>query len=105
MVKAVYSITDDEFAERKIIDYYVLQGDGAKYALPRLKQLITRVCPEIDSASFNPAKFAEDGTIINRACQLKLGIQTQKSGEYAGEKRNTVREILAASENNNAFMG
>ncbi len=105
MVKAVYSITDDEFAERKIFDYYVLQGDGAKYALPRLKQLITRVCPEIDSASFNPAKFAEDGTIINRACQLKLGIQTQKSGEYAGEKRNTVREILAASENNNAFMG
>lgn len=105
MVKAVYSITDDEFAERKIFDYYVLQGDGAKYALPRLKQLITRVCPEIDSASFNPAKFAEDGTIINRACQLKLGIQTQKSGEYAGEKRNTVREILSASENNNAFMG
>lgn len=105
MIKVVYSITDPEFEERKIYDYYVLAGDGAKYALPRLKQLITRVCPDVDSSAFNPAAFAESGTIINRACQLKVGIQTQKNGEYAGEKRNNVREILAASEGSNAFLG
>lgn len=105
MVKVVYSITDPEFEERKIFDYYVLAGDGAKFALPRLKQLITRVCPDVDSTHFNPSAFAESGAIINRACQLKLGIQTQKTGDYAGEKRNTVREILAAASGDQAFMG
>lgn len=105
MIKVVYSITDPEFEERKIYDYYVLAGEGAKFALPRLKQLITRVCPDVDSTSFNPAAFAESGTIINRACQLKLGIQTQKQGDYAGEKRNNVREILAAASGENAFLG
>lgn len=105
MIKAVYSITDAEYAERKIFDYYVLTGDGAKFALPRLKQLITRVCPEIDASTFNPAKFADSGVIINRACQLNLGIQTQKKGEYKGEKRNNVKEILAADGGDQSFLG
>ena len=105
MIKCVYSIIDGEYADRKIFDYYVLTGEGAKYALPRLKQLITRVVPEEDSTSFNPVKFAESGVIINRQCRITLGIQTQKKGEYKGEKRNNVREILAASEGSNAFLG
>ena len=105
MVKCVYSIIDGEFAERKIFDYYVLTGEGAKFALPRLKQLITRVCPDVDSSTFNPAKFAESGIIINRQCRITLGIQTQKKGEYAGEKRNNVKEILAAESGDASFLG
>lgn len=105
MIKCVYSIIDGEYAERKIFDYYVLTGEGAKYALPRLKQLITRVCPDVDSATFNPAKFAENGTIINRQCRITLGIQTQKKGEYKGEKRNNVKEILAAGAGEGSFLG
>lgn len=105
MIKCVYSIIDGEYADRKIFDYYVLTGEGAKYALPRLKQLITRVVPEEDSASFNPAKFAESGIIINRQCRITLGIQTQKKGEYKGEKRNNVREILAANSMETSFLG
>lgn len=105
MIKCVYSIIDGEYADRKIFDYYVLTGEGAKYALPRLKQLITRVVPEEDSASFNPAKFAESGVIINRQCRITLGIQTQKKGEYKGEKRNNVREILAANSMETSFLG
>ena len=105
MIKCVYSIIDGEYADRKIFDYYVLTGEGAKYALPRLKQLITRVVPEEDSASFNPAKFAESGVIINRQCRIILGIQTQKKGEYKGEKRNNVREILAANSMETSFLG
>lgn len=105
MIKCVYSIIDGEYADRKIFDYYVLTGEGAKYALPRLKQLITRVVPEEDSANFNPAKFAESGVIINRQCRITLGIQTQKKGEYKGEKRNNVREILAANSMENSFLG
>ena len=98
MIKCVYSIIDGEYADRKIFDYYVLTGEGAKYALPRLKQLITRVVPEEDSARFNPGKF-------NRQCRITLGIQTQKKGEYKGEKRNNVREILAANSMETSFLG
>ena len=105
MVKCVYSIIDGEFAERKIFDYYVLTGEGAKFALPRLKQLITRVCPDVDSTTFNPAKFADSGVIINRQCRINLGIQTQKKGEYKGEKRNNVKEILAADAGEASFLG
>lgn len=105
MIKCVYSIIDGEYVDRKIFDYYVLTGEGAKYALPRLKQLITRVVPEEDSVSFNPAKFAESGVIINRQCRITLGIQTQKKGEYKGEKRNNVREILAANSMETSFLG
>lgn len=105
MIKCVYSIIDGEYTDRKIFDYYVLTGEGAKYALPRLKQLITRVVPEEDSANFNPAKFAESGVIINRPCRITLGIQTQKKGEYKGEKRNNVREILAANSMETSFLG
>lgn len=105
MIKCVYSIIDGEYVDRKIFDYYVLTGEGAKYALPRLKQLITRVVPEEDSASFNPVKFAESGIIINRQCRITLGIQTQKKGEYKGEKRNNVREILAANSMETSFLG
>lgn len=105
MIKCVYSIIDGEYTDRKIFDYYVLTGEGAKYALPRLKQLITRVVPEEDSTSFNPVKFAESGVIINRQCRITLGIQTQKKGEYKGEKRNNVREILAANSMDTSFLG
>lgn len=105
MIKCVYNIIDGEYTDRKIFDYYVLTGEGAKYALPRLKQLITRVVPEEDSTNFNPAKFAESGVIINRQCRITLGIQTQKKGEYKGEKRNNVREILAADSMETSFLG
>ena len=105
MIKCVYSIIHGEYTDRKIFDYYVLTGEGAKYALPRLKQLITRVVPEEDSTSFNPVKFAESGVIINRQCRITLGIQTQKKGEYKGEKRNNVREILAANSMETSFLG
>lgn len=105
MLKAVYSITDGEFAERKVFDYYVLTGEGAKYSLPKLKQLVSRVCPEVDLGSFNPAKFAEDGIAINRQCQIKLAVSTQKKGEYKGEKRNNIREIMGAADVQNSFLG
>jgi hypothetical protein len=106
MLKAVYSITDGEYAERKIYDYYVLTGEGAKYSMPKLKQLLARVCPEVDLGTFNPPKFAESAIIINRCCQLVLSITTQKKGEYKGEKRNQVREILAAASfGGSSFLG
>lgn len=105
MIHVVYSIVGGEYEGRKIHDYNTLAGKGAEYSLPRLKQLLTRVCPEVDLSAFNPQAFAESGVAINRQCQIKLAVTTQKQGEYKGEKRNNVREIMSSSEIANSFLG
>ena len=105
MVHAVYSIVGGEFEGRKIHDYYLMTGKGAEFSLPRLKQLLTRVCPETSLDNFNPKSFAESGVAINRMCQLKLVVQTQKKGDYKGEKRNGVREIMSSSSVASSFLG
>lgn len=104
MIKLVFNITTGEFADRKIYDFIMLAGEGAKYSMPRLKQLILRACPDINAATFNAATVSESGTMINRQCRITLGIQTQKKGEYKGEKRNNVKEILAAN-SGSSFLG
>lgn len=104
MIKAVYSLTEGEFADRKIFDYYLLAGEGAKYSMPRLKKLLVVTCPEQDLSSFNPSTFCDSGIIIGRECALQLTVTTQKKGEYKGEKRNNVRDILAASGGMGSFM-
>ena len=53
------------------------------------------MCPDVDLSAFNPQVFADQGTAVGRLCTLSLGIQTQKSGEYKGEKRNTVKDVEA----------
>lgn len=105
MIKVVYMITEGEFAERKVYDFLMLAGDGAKFALPRLKQMLIRVCPEVDISSFNARRFAESGASINRPCQIKLKITTAKNGEYKGEKRNQVAEVLSAEGIGGSFLG
>jgi hypothetical protein len=105
MIHATYSITDAEYENRKVHDYYMLRGKGAEFSLPRLKQLLTRVCPEVALDAFNPSEFADSGVAINRQCQLKLIVQTQKKGDYKGEKRNSIREILASADLSNSFLG
>lgn len=105
MLHAVYSIVGGEYEGRKVHDYYSLTGKGAEFSLPRLKQLLTRVCPEEPLDAFNPQAFAESGVVINRLCQLKLTVQTNKKGEYKGEKRNAVREILSSASVASSFLG
>lgn len=103
MIKAVYLITNPEYENRKIFDYYVLTGAGAPFALPKLKKLLSVTCPEYPMNEFNPSKFCESGEIIGRSCGLVLSITTQKQGEYKGEKRNQVRDIVA-SQDTPSFM-
>jgi hypothetical protein len=105
MLHAVFSIVGGEHEGRKIHDYYSLTGKGAEFSLPRLKQLLIRVCPEVDLSTFNPQSFADSGVAINRMCQIKLAVTTQKKGEYKGEKRNNVREILPAPDQAGSFLG
>lgn len=96
MVTVKYSLTTPEYENRIIFDYWVLAGKGADFGLGKLKGFLTRVCPEVDVTAFNPKSFADEGVAVGKVCKITLGIQTQKQGEYKGEKRNTVKEVLAA---------
>lgn len=97
MVSVKYKIVEGEYEGRVVFDYWVLQGKGAEFGLGKLKKFLTRIVPEIDLASFNPQTFAEEGTAIGRELQVVLKITTQKKGEYKGEKRNNVTDVLAPS--------
>lgn len=104
MIAVTYSLTDPEYENRKIFDYMVLGGDGAQYGLAKLKKFLVRVCPEVELSAFNPQKFADEGTAIGRECRVELRIQTQKQGEYKGEKRNQVKDVLQP-DNAGSFLG
>lgn len=95
MVTVKYALTCPEYEKRVIFDYWVLAGNGSEFGLAKLKKFLVRVCPDVDLANFNPKDFADTGVAVGRQCRLTLGIQTQKQGEYKGEKRNTVKDTLA----------
>lgn len=96
MITVKYAITTPEYENRIIFDYWVLGGGkAAEFGLAKLKKFLVRVCPDVDLSAFNPQSFADQGTAVGRLCTLSLGIQTQKSGEYKGEKRNTVKDVEA----------
>lgn len=99
MVTVKYSIVSPEYENRVIFDYWVLKGKGEDFGLGKLKKFLTRICPDVDITQFNPKDFADTGEAVGRACRIVLGIQTQKQGEYKGEKRNTVKDVLAAEDN------
>lgn len=104
MLAMKYVIDGGEYDSRVIFDYIVLGGKPKAIELgqQKLKKLLVRVCPEVDIQHFNVAAFNEQGTAIGKRCQIVLGIQTNKSGDYKGEKRNNVKDILAPS--NDSFM-
>lgn len=104
MITVVYEITDPEFEKRKLYDFMVLAGDGKEFGLGKLKKFLIRVCPDADLANFNPKTFSDEGVAVGRECRLTIGIQTQKQGEYKGEKRNTVKDILSP-DNAGSFLG
>jgi hypothetical protein len=97
MFAAKFKVTEGEFEGRVLFDYWVLGGKGAEFGLGKLKKFLTRVCPEVSLAAFNPVSFADEGTAIGRELTVSVKIQTQKKGEYKGEKRNQVADILAPS--------
>jgi hypothetical protein len=102
MITVVYSITDPEYENRKLYDYMVLAGDGKDFGLQKLKKFLVRVCPDVNITSFNPQTFSDEGTAIGRECRVMVKIQTQKSGDYKGEKRNSCQDIL--SPENGSFL-
>lgn len=102
MFAAKFKITEGEFEGRVLFDYWVLGGKGAEFGLGKLKKFLTRVVPETNLSAFNPQAFADEGTAIGRELTVSVKIQTQKKGDYKGEKRNQVADILAPS--NGSFL-
>lgn len=98
MISVKFKLTEGEFEGRVVFDYWVLAGKGAEFGLGKVKKFLSRVMPEVNLGSFNPAEFAESGEAIGRELQVVLKIQTQKKGEYKGEKRNQVSDMLAPAE-------
>jgi len=104
MITAKFCITDPQYENRFLWDYWVLAGNGAEFGLAKLKKFLVRVCPEVDLSNFNPKEFVESGIAYGRECRLKVAIQTQKKGEYKGEKRNVIRDIFSVNSDEN-FLG
>jgi hypothetical protein len=102
MITVKYKLVEGEFEGRVLFDYWVLQGKGADFGLGKLKKFLTRITPEVDLAAFNPQTFSDEGTAIGREVNVVVKITTQKKGEYKGEKRNNVSDILAPS--NESFI-
>lgn len=98
MMTTKFKIVEGEYEGRVVWDYWVFGGKGAEFGMGKLKKFLTRVMPEVDLSNFNPQAFAESGEAIGRELQISLKIQTQKSGEYKGEKRNQVGDLLAPAE-------
>ena len=98
MITIKYSIVSPEFEKRVVFDYWVLRGKGEEFGQAKLKKFLVRVCPDVNLAAFNPKEFADTGVAIGRLCSIVLGIQVQKQGEYKGEKRNTVKDVLALTQ-------
>lgn len=95
MFSAKFKITEGEFTGRVVFDYWVLGGKGAEFGLGKLKKFLSRITPEVNLSAFNPQTFADEGAAIGRELVVSLKIQTQKKGDYKGEKRNQVADILA----------
>lgn len=64
--------------------------------LARLKRLLVRILPEVDLASFDPDKFALEGTAIGKRCKVK--ISTRPDDRDKTKKRNDVVDVMAAAE-------
>jgi hypothetical protein len=97
MFTAKFKVTEGEHEGRVLFDYWVLGGNGAEFGLAKLKKFLTRVCPDANLAAFNAQAFADEAVAVNRECSVVVGVQKQKTGEYKGELRNQIRDILAAS--------
>lgn len=98
MFTVVYTVDGGEYDGRKLYDYMVIGGDSEKaieFGMQKLKKLLVRVCPETNLQQFNAQQFSDLGTAIGKRCRIDVGIRTQKSGDYKGQKQNNIKDILA----------
>lgn len=95
MIKVVYEIVDNDesISGRKLFDYIMLEGKGAAFGMPKLRQLVVAALPEADLSAFDLGKVSESGEFLQRTVSLDVKVQKQKSGDYAGQMQNRINGI------------
>lgn len=103
MITAKYKIVDGAHDGRVLMDWMVLAGNGAEFGQAKLSTLIAAVDVDgaIDMGAVDIASMIDDGFFIGKEVSLKVKIQTNKKGKYAGEKSNSIREIMAKASGGN----
>jgi hypothetical protein len=92
-----FKLIEEPYAKRVLFYYNVL---NQTFGVAALKKTLIALGVEVDWSNFNPQEFADQGEAIGMPIRLKVGIQ-----KYEGEKRNTVKDVMASTEGSNSFMG
>ena len=90
MITWKFKMDHPEYGKRTLFFYTVL---NQSFGLAALKKTLIALGLDVDFGSFNPQEFADAGEAIGLPVQLEVGIQ-----KYEGEKRNTVKAVLPAAE-------
>lgn len=90
MITWVFKVVDSEYEGRLLFHHTTLNNPRG---LQRLKQILTRIVPDVDLKSFNPEKFASEGQALGYPCRVKVRIRP-----YQGQKRNDVQDVLPPAE-------
>lgn len=88
------AVAEGEFEGRKLFFHTVFAGNG----LPRTKQVISRVAPELMEGPFDPQQVADEGTLIGRKVKARVDVRP-----YEGQQRNNVRDLFAADPGEDDF--
>ena len=94
MIKIELDVVEDGYEGKKLFDNIMLEGNGAKFGLPKLKSYVSATCPDCNLSNFDVEKFCTDCASVGKLVQVSVKITTQKKGEYAGQKSNNVVEYL-----------
>jgi hypothetical protein len=95
MWKMTYTITDGEFAGRKIFDLISF----SEKAIPMAKGKIQRFAPEVLSKRFDPKAIADSGDLTGKALRVKTKLE-----EYEGDLKTKVANVLAPKSGNDGFF-
>ena len=88
-----FEISEGEHQGRKLFFHTPFTDN----MLPRVKKILSRVAPELLTQEFSPEKVANDGSLVGRACKIRVDIKP-----YEGQPRNNVRDVLPAGDGTGA---
>jgi len=82
-------VEEGDYAGRRLFFHTTFNEGG----LPRTKQVIARVAPELLEGPFDPEEVAMNGDLVGKRATARVDIRP-----YQGQKRNNVRDLLAPSD-------
>lgn len=90
MITWKFKLDLPEYGKRTLFYYTVLDQ---KFGIANLKKTLLALKLDVDMANFNPETFCDEGDAIGLPVTLDVGIQ-----KYEGEKRNNVKAVLPAED-------